>query len=282
MFAPVTFTFDLENHRAVRTTPGRYREMTAAVLEFVADLGVRGTFFVLTEVAEQDPALVREISERGHEVASHGYDHRPITRDTRERFTVLSRKGNTLLEDVTGKAVVGFRAPVFSLTPTTPWTVDVLHELGFGYSSSVLPASNPLFGFRGAPTTPFRWPNGLLELPVAIARFGPLSIPFLGGAYVRHLPASLTRRLRRGALVGDAHAMAHWTYCHPYEFDADEPFGRQREIPLWASLVLWCNRRGSLRTFGEILRPEAGPPLVELLGSGRLDDCPGFTPASMV
>ena len=85
--------------------------------------------------------------------------------------------GKHFLEDLTGQEIIGYRAPVFSLTNQTIWTLDILNELGFVYSSSVLPASNPLNGFPNTPKTPFYWANGLLEIPVPVAQIGPFTIP---------------------------------------------------------------------------------------------------------
>ena len=142
--------------------------MTREVLDFLDAREVRGTFFVVGETAEAHPELVREVAARGHEVGLHGWRHQPLTELTADAFRADAQRGKDLLEELTGAPVLGFRAPTFSLVPESRWAVDVLADTGFTYSSSVLPARSPLFGDPTLPTTPFRWPNGLVELPCPV------------------------------------------------------------------------------------------------------------------
>lgn len=110
---------------------------------------------------------------------------------------------------------IGYRAPYFSVTHETPWAPDVIRESGFRYSSSVLPGRSNQFAFRGAPRTPFRWPNGLVEFPVPVLQLPGLSIPVIGGGYLRLLPSFMIERQLRLA----RRLPLNWTYCHPYDFD---------------------------------------------------------------
>jgi len=264
---PLTFSLDLEDHRADRSTPGRYPLMTRRILDFLDEADVRGTVFTVGEVADEHPELVREVSERGHEIAFHSYHHRPLTQETPERFREETKTGKALLEDITGKEVSGFRAPVFSLTAQSLWAVDILKDLGFTYSSSVLPARHPLYGLANAPWDPFRWANGLLEIPVPLARIGPATLPYLGGIYLRYLPEGMIARLR-----DKSRSTALWTYCHPYDFDAEEPFSRIRDTALWASILLWFNRRGSFSRMQALLESDITPPFAELIARGAFAD----------
>ncbi len=273
---PVTFSFDLEDHRANRGSAGRHADMTVRVLDFLDTVHVRGTFFVLGEVAAEHPDLVRRISDTGHEIAFHSFDHRPLTEETPDRFRELTLKGKALLEDLTGSQVIGFRAPTFSLVRSSLWVVDLLQEMEFLYSSSVLPASNPLYGFPGAPQTPFKWPNGLIELPVPVARLGRLSVPYLGGIYLRYLPKGVIRMLRRVDAKELGDNQVPWTYSHPYDFDGGERFGRVRDASLITSVLLWMNRDDRFRKLGEVLQPEAGPCFREMVQAGRFAGCPTF------
>lgn len=271
MTAPLTFSLDLEDHRADRTGPGRYPLMTHKILDFLDEVGVRGTVFTVGEVAEEAPDLIREVAKRGHEIAFHSYHHRPLTQETRVRFEEETRAGKALLQDLTGVPVFGFRAPVFSLTKSSLWTVDVLHELGFAYSSSVLPASHPLYGMPEAPDTPFRWANGLIEIPVPLARIGPWTLPYLGGIYLRYLPQNMIGKLR-----DRSSGKALWTYCHPYDFDAEEPFGRIRDTALWASTLLWFNRRGSFNKMRRLLKQGVASPFADQVAAGSFDQAPTY------
>ena len=266
----VTFTFDLEDHRARRDTPARYAAITRQLLPWLVELGVRGTFFVVGEVAVADPALIREVAHHGHEIALHSYDHRPLTLLTPARFRDDTLRGRAVLEDLTGQPVQGYRAPVFSLTPASRWAVAILVELGFDYSSSVLAAPHPLYGYAGLPSSPFRWPEGLLELPAPLATLGPWRLPYLGGFYLRYLPMALIQWLRMRAPRDEL----PWTYCHPYDFDNEEAFVPIRDAALWVSLLLWFNRGATRAKLARLLADGCAPPFAAQVARGDFARAP--------
>jgi peptidoglycan-N-acetylglucosamine deacetylase len=233
----VTFTLDLEDHRPNEKYEKRYPEITRQILELLDHHSVKATFFTVGTIVKSDPDLIKDISSRGHELAFHSYGHRQLQHEKPEQFLQETKQGKQDLEDITGQNVIGFRAPVFSITKQTLWALDVLSDLDFKYSSSVLPAANPLNGFPGAPETPFFWPNGLLEIPVPVTRVGPITIPYLGGVYLRYLPKFLIKYL-----INKNQAQTLWTYCHPYDFDPSEPFFKIKDAHLLTSLILWFNR----------------------------------------
>lgn len=216
----LSVTFDLEDHRRDASQEPRFVAMTHRFLDFLDRHAIRATFFVVGELARSHPQLVREAAARGHEIGHHGLRHVTLGNVGPERFGDELREGRELLEDVAQAPVLGFRAPLFSLTPATEWALEDIAACGFTYTSSVLPAANPIHGWPGAPRTPFRWPNGLIELPCPVAGAGRAMLPFLGGAYLRYLPISLSTRLL-GRLGPEAVA---WSYVHPYDLDPDEPF----------------------------------------------------------
>jgi len=257
----VTFTLDVEDHRPSAAAVERYPALTREVLDFLDARAVRGTFFVVGETAEAHPELVREIAARGHEIALHGWRHQPLTELTPDAFRADVARGRTLLEDLSGAPVVGFRAPTFSLVPESRWALDVLRDVGFTYSSSVLPARSPLFGDPTLPTTPFRWPNGLVELPCPVVRAGGLGVPYLGGVYLRAFPGGASSLARRS--VGRGQLL--WIYCHPYDFDPDEEFWVVPDAGRLGSRLLWYNRHRTFAKVEAMLRGRAGPPLVERL-----------------
>lgn len=259
MTAPaITFTLDLEDHRPSPEVAPRYASAARHILDRVADHGVTGTVFVVGEVAEAQPDLVREIAAAGHEVGLHAWRHVSLTTVAPDRFLDETKRGRDLLEDLTGTAVVGFRAPMFSLVPSTLWATDHLAELGFRYSSSVLPGANPLYGFPGAPHRPFRWPSGLLELPCPVTGVGRFKVPYLGGVYLRTLPWTVARwaaaRERPGAVP--------FIYAHPYDADPAEPFWWVPEAGR-LSPILWVGRSRTLGRLDELLAKGAGPSLAE-------------------
>jgi polysaccharide deacetylase family protein (PEP-CTERM system associated) len=257
----VTFTLDLEDHRPSSDAEERYPTITRGVLEFLDARDARGTFFVVGEMAEAHPELVEEIASRGHEIGLHGWRHQPLTELSPDELRTDVARGKALLEDLAGRPVLGFRAPTFSLVPDSRWAVDVLHDAGFTYSSSVLPARSPLFGDPGLPAAPFRWPNGLVELPCPVVRTRGLGLPYLGGVYLRAIPGPASAVARRG--VGRDQLL--WIYCHPYDFDPDEEFWVVPEAGRLGSRLLWYNRRRTFAKIEAMLRGRTGPPLAERL-----------------
>jgi peptidoglycan-N-acetylglucosamine deacetylase len=267
--APVTFSLDLEDHRpADAPWPERYRAITERVLELVEARGHRATVFVVGELADEHPELVRSIAARGHEVALHAWRHVPLTEQDPDTFAAETRRAQELLGELAGRPVVGFRAPTASLVPASAWAVDVLGDLGFTYSSSVLPAPNPLFGWPGAPRDVFRWPNGLVEVPLPVTGTRRVALPLLGGVYFRAVPWPVVRAARR---LAERHRMP-CMYCHPYDFDPDEPRWAVPDVPAWGRYLLWYNRRRMLAKVSRLLDGPVGPPLEERVAAlGSLD-----------
>lgn len=259
----ITFTFDLEDHRAPGATDVRYPALTRRVLALLERLDVRGSFFVTGEVAEGNPDLVRDIAAAGHELGFHGWHHDPLPSIGPAQFREEAKRGKELLEQLGGAPVAGFRAPVFSLVPASHWALDVLVDTGYRYSSSVLPARNPLFGDPSSPTGAYRWPNGLIELPCPVARVGSIGLPYLGGVYLRALPPWVSAGAMR--IWGGDQTL--WVYCHPYDFDPDEPYWVAPEVGHLGSRLLWYNRRRALPKIEALLRGGAAPPLGERLAS---------------
>lgn len=267
-FAPLpallTFTVDVEDHG----TAAQLAAQTARLLDLLAACGARGTFFVLDSVAAADPALVRRIAAAGHEIASHGHAHRRLSEETPDVFTRGMAAARDRLADLTGAPPAGYRAPFFSLTRGTHWTTEVLAGLGFAYSSSLLPAWNPLAGWPGAPRRPFLWPSGLLELPVPVARLGPLRLPFLGGMYLRWLPPWRMRQFSRRWAAEDQGG-ALWSYCHPYDLDGSDGFSRRPDAGAFGSLMLWLNRGPTLPRLQGLLHGRRSEPFAARLPALR-------------
>ncbi len=278
MSCPITFTLDLEDHRPVDMEK-RYPATTLSLLDFLDEHAIKATVFILGRVAAESPELIRTIADRGHELAYHTEDHVHLHKLDRAEFCGKSENGKKFIEDITGQPVTGFRAPAFSLTQASLWAVDAIQELGFVYSSSVLPIANPINGFPGAPRQPFYWPNGLLEIPACVARFGPLELPFLGGIYLRYLPYFLiSRKLKRAG-----NNASHWIYCHPHDFDHEEPYYTIPGTSVLTSLLLWFNRKPTLAKLDRLMSEErvtADKPFNEQIQAGKFKACSVFNPAS--
>jgi polysaccharide deacetylase family protein (PEP-CTERM system associated) len=250
---PVTITFDLEDSRRSPAQRERFVAMSHRFLEFVEERGITATVFIVGEIARSHPSLVRRVAEGGHEIGLHGLRHVALSDVGSAHLQAELHEGLVLLQDAAQAPVRGFRAPIFSLTPATEWAVEQIASVGFAYSSSVLPAANPLHGWPGAPRQPCRWSNGLIELPCPVAGAGRLSMPFLGGIYLRYVPLALTRRLLAG--LGDR--SAPWSYCHPYDIDPDEPFFVMPPAG-WLTSRILHTRRGSTLTRLEMVIAAAG------------------------
>lgn len=207
--------------------PRRVEANTHRLMDLVADAGVKATFFTLGWVAKRHPALVQRMVSEGHEVASHGSDHRRADHQTPDQFRADVRASKQLLEDLGGTAVVGYRAPTFSIGRRNPWGHAVLAEEGFRYSSSVYPISHDLYGEPNAPRTPFRPLPDFTEIPLTTLRLFGVTLPAAGGGYFRLAPYRLTKwaidRAGRGNNVPCVF------YVHPWEIDPDQP--RQRQAP---------------------------------------------------
>ncbi len=194
---------------------------TGQVLDLFDAADVSATFFVLGWVAERHPGLVRRIVAAGHEIASHGWDHRRVfTMDAKAFATDLTRTRKTL-EDAGGAAVVGYRAPSFSIDQRTPWAHQVLADQGYTYSSSVAPIVHDHYGWRDAPRYAFRPVAGsaMIELPVTIARVAGRRIA-VGGGFFRLLPGALASFAVRQV---NSEAQPAMFYFHPWEVDTGQP-----------------------------------------------------------
>jgi polysaccharide deacetylase family protein (PEP-CTERM system associated) len=201
----------------------RVERNTDKLLQLLDERGIRATFFVLGWIALHHSTLVKRIAAAGHEIASHGFSHQLIYTQSPREFREETRRSKDLLEDLTGAAVIGYRAASFSITRRSLWALDVLLDLGFQYDSSVFPIHHDLYGIPGAAEEPGRVtaPSGrtLVEFPMAAASFGGARIPVSGGGYFRLLPYCLTRKglrqiNRRRPFV---------FYLHPWEIDPGQP-----------------------------------------------------------
>ncbi len=202
--------------------PSRVALNTGRVLDAFAEHGVHATFFVLGWVAERDPNLVRRIVDDGHELASHGYDHTRATMLDRAAFTADVTRTKKTLEDLSGRAVRGYRAPSYSIGARNLWALDALREAGYVYSSSIYPIRHDLYGMPEAPRFAFRLhPGAILELPVTTVQVAGCKLPAGGGGYFRLLPYPVYAwALKR---VNERDRQPGIFYFHPWEVDPGQP-----------------------------------------------------------
>jgi polysaccharide deacetylase family protein (PEP-CTERM system associated) len=191
------------------------------MLGMLDEQGARATFFVLGWVAERCPALIQRIGAGGHEVASHGYGHDLLTDLTADEFRAAVTRSKTLLEDLTGRAVRGYRAPSFSITD---WAIPILRDLGFDYDSSAFPTvAHDRYGrlpgvAAGQPTVALA--PDFHEVCISCLALGSRGLPWGGGGYFRLLPYEV---FRRGVARIQATAPPYVFYIHPWELDVGQP-----------------------------------------------------------
>ncbi len=210
------------NREAWASMPSRVEANTDRILAWLEEAEAGATFFVLGWVAERFPALVRRLTEAGHEVASHGYDHTRVTRQTPAQFREDILRTRTLLEDVTGLPVTGYRAASYSIGRDNLWALEVLQEAGYHYSSSIYPIHHDHYGMREAPRFAHRHlKGGVVDIPVTTVEVGPARLPCGGGGYFRLYPYRLSRRAIRRVNRKDGQAAIF--YFHPWEIDPEQP-----------------------------------------------------------
>ena len=230
---PNAFTVDLEDwfQGLTSTNPqverwpsfeSRVVPATRKLLNILYAHDVQATFFVLGYVADQHPALIREIRDAGHEIGVHGYYHRFVYKLAPDEF--LQELGSAIeaIERATGVYPSGHRAPYFSVNASTPWVFEYLAAAGLQYDASVFPTRNMLYGYPGAPRFPYRVEGaGLMEFPASTLAVGKLPLPISGGFYMRALPYALVRwAIRRLNAAGQPAIM----YIHPWELDLGQDY----------------------------------------------------------
>ncbi|MCW3076248.1 MAG: polysaccharide deacetylase and domain protein [Bacteroidetes bacterium] len=217
------FSIDLEDVREGVVNGSLYKDRvvnnTLKYLDWLEKNNSTCTFFTVGKVAEKYPDLIKQIVRAGHEIACHSYSHTPLNLQTPESFKFdLEKNINALLKSGV-ESVKGFRAPVFSLTKDTSWAHEILAGCGITYSSSVLPADNPLYGWKEFGAAPKQINKKLIELPVTLNRFGPLNIPFAGGVYFRSFPFWFIRKSFKKYFKNNEPVLS---YFHPYDLDSEQ------------------------------------------------------------
>ena len=205
--------------------PGRIERNTERVLDLLARTGTRATFFILGWVADRHQELVRRIAEAGHEIACHSYWHRLVYQMTPEEFRQDTAQAKTAIENAAGTAVIGYRAPSYSIIRPNQWALDILLELGFHYDSSIFPVDHDRYGWRGSSrfAAPIRQTASatLWEFPPSTFALFDSPLPVAGGGYLRILPYRYTKWALE--LINQEEGEAGCVYFHPWELDPEQP-----------------------------------------------------------
>jgi polysaccharide deacetylase family protein (PEP-CTERM system associated) len=239
----------------------RVEHNTDAVLALFDEAGVKATFFTLGWVAARHPALVRRIADAGHEIASHGWDHKRVFTMSEAEFRDDLIRARAEIEAASGQKVSGYRAPSFSIDQRTPWAHKVLAEQGYAYSSSVAPIRHDHYGWPESPRFAWRPVDGsdLIELPVTTFELAGRRFAAGGGGFFRLLPYRLSNWAV--ARVNGQEQRPAIFYFHPWDMDVDQP--RVADAPIRSKLRHYTNL--------SVMRPK----LLKLLNAhewGRTDE----------
>ena len=270
------FTIDVEDYFQVEAMSAviprdswaqreyRCERNVARLLEMLAERRIHGTFFILGWIAQRSPQLVRDIAAAGHEIACHGMSHKLIYKQTREEFRDETRKSKALLEALTGKPVLGYRAASFSIVQSSLWALDELIDAGFVYDSSVFPIRHDNYGIPDAALEPYEIvaPSGrkLVEFPMSIVNWGKLKLPVSGGGYFRIFPYWVTRKSL--ARINEREQRPFVFYLHPWEIDPGQP---RIAASLKSRLRHYTNLSRCEARLGRLLDEFAFAPMREVL-----------------
>jgi polysaccharide deacetylase family protein (PEP-CTERM system associated) len=245
---------------------------TDRLLEILSDAGVKATFFVLGYVADHLSGLVRKVADNGHEIALHSYAHERVNLLTPDQFREDLARGLDSVQRSSGKQVLGYRAPMFSINGASTWVLEELCGMGFRYDSSIFPIRNLYYGIPGALRFPYHPFEGddFVEFPLSTVRFLRTTWPIAGGFYGRVLPYPVMRAGIR-SLNEQGHPAV--IYFHPWEFDAGQRFN---QVTLRERITHYHGRSGLESKFKRLLQDFQFGPLSGLLENvyrGDINDC---------
>jgi polysaccharide deacetylase family protein (PEP-CTERM system associated) len=254
-----------------RAPSSQAAEATKPILDLLDRYQTRASFFVVGEVAEQNPDLIQSIFQRGHEIGCHGYSHTLSWKMDENSFRGELRHFHSVMEGILGKTEIkGFRAPCFSLDNRCKWVLRVLLDFGYQYDASIFPVKlSPLYGMSGAPTYPYRISledlrkedpqSPLLEFPLCPLKIGGLKIPISGGFYLRALPRLFLhwglRRINR--------SQPFLVYFHPWEGCEKTP---RFKLPLFNRVISYYGISSALKKFEFLLKHFRFVRLDQMLG----------------
>ncbi len=203
----------------------RVGKNTYRILDILDLHKIKATFFILGWVAEKIPRLVKEISNRHHEIASHGYNHKLIFNLTQKEFRDDISKTKKILEQISGQEVIGYRAPSYSITKKSFWALTILNECGYKYDSSIFPIHHHRYGIPNFDRfyKKIKLDNNSFidEFPISTIRIFSKNIPVAGGAYARLLPLKFIDYALR--TINGKEKKPFVFYFHPWEIDKDQP-----------------------------------------------------------
>jgi len=234
-------------------------EATRPILDLLDRYQIKASFFVVGEVAEQNPGLIQSIFQKGHEIGCHTFSHKLVWNLDENLFREELEHFDSVMSKILGKIKVrGFRAPCFSIDNRNRWALKVLLDFGYRYDASIFPLKiNPLYGVRGAPTQPYRISledvrkedskSALLEFPLCPLMIGRWKIPISGGFYLRALPLPFIY----WGLKKINQTKPFILYFHPWESYAKTP---RLKLPLYNRVISYYGISSALRKLEFLLK----------------------------
>jgi len=270
--APITnaLTIDFEDWYQGIEIPyadwGNYEDRIEAagdkLLQILDEGNAKATFFMLGYVAEKHPQIVKRIEAGGHEIGTHGFSHSLIYKQEPQVFKAELTRAISFLEDLTGKKVLGHRAPFFSITKDSLWALDILGELGIRYDSSIFPVLNYRYGIADAPRFPYKIKREnfeFVEFPISTLKLPGFTMPISGGAYFRIYPYQLTKQAIKSV---NRSGEPVTFYLHPWELDPEHP---RINVPRRIALTHYFNLGATERRLRKLLRDFKMAPMKEVL-----------------
>jgi len=246
----------VEGRRSLSSQVG---EATRPILDLLDRYQTKASFFVVGELAEQNPSLIQSIFERGHEIGCHTFSHKLVWDLDESLFREELEHFGSVIQNILGKITMkGFRAPCFSIDNRNTWALKVLSDFGYQYDASIFPLKiNPLYGVRGAPTRPYRISfedvrredpqSPLMEFPLCPLTIGGVRIPISGGFYLRALPTSFLywglRKINR--------TQSFLVYFHPWEGYEKTP---RFKLPLYNRVISYYGISSVLKKLEFLLK----------------------------
>ena len=245
--------YDNIDPAAYRGKGSRFAAQMDELLQLCSDYHCRATFFVLGCVGEDYPDIVRRIVAAGHDVASHGYGHQLAYRQTLSEFKGDVERAVGILEQVSGKKVLGYRAPSWSIIRENIHYLTVLEELGLRYDASIFPLKTFLYGIPDAPKEIHRpVVNGrelnLYEIPMSVVPLMGRNMGFSGGFYFRFFPGWLIRQWIKQTNRAGRPAIL---YLHPRELD---PLEQKLSLPLKEAFIHYYHVQGNKEKLASMMK----------------------------
>ena len=242
-----------------RSSLSQATEATKPILDLLDRYETKATFFIVGELAEQNPGLIESIFEKGHEIGCHTYSHKLVWNLDKNLFREELERFHSVMERILGRIQIkGFCAPCFSIDNRNRWAFKVLLDFGYQYDASIFPLKiNSLYGISGAPTRPYRisfedvrkedLQSPLIEFPFCPLMIGKLKIPISGGFYLRALPRPFIywglKRINR--------SQPFVAYLHPWEGYEKTP---RFKLPLYNRIISYYGISSALNKFEFLLK----------------------------